>query len=237
MMIAGFKTPEPGKEAELLENIDKVGNAWRGTKWDSDERRQIGQLLSTVSDVRLNDEVTYFVALAEDDGFFDGYIAGVVVIAIAFAILSLSGGTAAIVGAGWTAIMAKIAGDDLLGRTTLLATPVLMDERIAATHSADFLVNGTAFGPLPPAPGAVTQHQRANPFLIHPFADFKLGPPLDAQCNPGSCPSGETCMINRCVENGFVDPTAGKGFKERREFARSGYYYVVDLLWEKVRVP
>ena len=237
MMIAGFKAPEPGKEAELLENIDKIGNAWRGTKWDSDERREIGQLLSTVSDVKLGDQVTYFVALAEDDGFLDGYIAGVVVIAIAFAILSLSGGTAAIVGAGWTAIMAKIAGDDLLGRTTLLATPVLMDERIAATHQADFLVNGTAFGPLPPAPGGVTQHQRANPFLIHPFVDFKLGPPLEVQCNPGSCPSGETCMINRCVPDGFVDPTAGRGFKERREFARAGYYYVVDLLWEKVRVP
>jgi hypothetical protein len=238
VFIAGLKAPgPPGWEIELLNHIDDIGNAWRGKKFDSSERRQINQLLSTVGDVKHGDEVHFFVVLAEDDGFLDGYLSGVAVIAIAAVIIGLSGGTAGAISGVWALIMACIAGDDRLGMTMLVATPALMDQRIGVTHAPDFLVNGTTLGPLPPAPNGPTEHQRANPFLIHPFEDFKLGPPLAAQCDPGPCASGERCLINRCVDNGFVDPTAGRGFRERREFAKSGYYYVLDLLWEKVRVP
>ena len=239
VFIAGMKTPtQPGWEIELLNHIDDIGSAWRGKKVDSSERRQINQLLSTVSDVKYGDKVHFFVMLAEDDGFWDGYLSGVALIAIAAAIIGLSGGTAAFVGGIWAGIMAGIAGHDPLGWTMLEATPQAMDQRIGATHAPDFLVNGTTLGALPPAPATISGHQRANPFLIHPFEDFKYGPPLAAQCDPGPCESGQTCLVNRCVENGFVDPTAGRGFKERREFAKAGsYYYVVDLLWEKVRAP
>jgi hypothetical protein len=64
--------------------------------------------------------------------------------------------------------------------------------------------------------------------------DARLGPPLQAKCDPGACPTPQTCLVNQCVEPGFADPTAGRGFKERREFFGSNGYYAVDLLWEKV---
>ena len=44
-------------------------------------------------------------------------------------------------------------------------------------------------------------------------------------------------MVQRCVPNGFVDPSVNRGFRERREFAASDYYYAVDLLWEKIQTP
>ena len=238
VFIAGLKAPgPPGWEIDLLNHIDDIGNAWRGKKVDSGERRQVNQLLSTVSDVKYDERVHFFVVLAEDDGFFDGYLSGVALIAITAAIIGLSGGTAGFIAGVWALVMAGIAGDDRLGMVTLLATPLSVDQRIGATHTPDFLVNGTTLGPLPPAPNGRTEHQRANPFLIHPFEDFKFGPPLAAQCDPGPCDVGQKCLINRCVDNGFVDPTAGRGFRERREFASSSYYYVLDLLWEKVPTP
>jgi hypothetical protein len=238
VFIAGLKAPgPPGWEIDLLNHIDDIGNAWRGKKVDSGERRQVNQLLSTVSDVKYDERVHFFVVLAEDDGFFDGYLSGVALIAITAAIIGLSGGTAGFIAGVWALVMAGIAGDDRLGMVTLLATPLSVDQRIGATHTPDFLVNGTTLGPLPPAPNGRTEHQRANPFLIHPFEDFKFGPPLAAQCDPGPCDVGQKCLINRCVDNGFVDPTAGRGFRERREFASSSYYYVLDLSWEKVPTP
>jgi hypothetical protein len=112
-----------------------------------------------------------------------------------------------------------------------------MDERIGADHAADLLTTPPAFGALPPIPGGVTEHQRADPRLIHPFQDFKLQKPLSAECDPGSCDAGNTCMVQRCVPNGFVDPSVNRGFRERREFAASDYYYAVDLLWEKIQTP
>jgi hypothetical protein len=74
----------------------------------------------------------------------------------------------------WTPIMAAIGGDDLIGRTTLLVTPIAIDERIGATHAADFLSAGTPLRALPKLDGAPIEHERADPRLIHPFVDFKL---------------------------------------------------------------
>ena len=185
------------------------------------------------------------IAIAEDDGFLEGFLAGAAIIVATAAIIYLTGGVALLVAAGgaaaglviWTPIMAGIGKDDLIGRTTLVVTPVAIDQRIGATHAADFLSAGTALRALPKLDGAPTEHERADPRLIHPFVDFKLGPPLPAECDPGMCPAGKTCLVNRCVDPGFVDPTAGRGFRERREYVGSGGYYGVDLLWEKRQVP
>jgi len=56
---------------------------------------------------------------------------------------------------------------------------------------------------------------------------------LKAQCDPAACPSGESCLVQRCVPEGFVGPSANRGFRERREFTLSDGHYAVDLLWEK----
>jgi hypothetical protein len=87
---------------------------------------------------------------------------------------------------------------------------------------------------LPPQPGVTDEGQRSER-LIHPFEDFRLNNPLQSECDPGSCPTGEKCLVNRCVDEGFIDPTADRGFRERREFFLGGGYYGVDLLWERIK--
>jgi len=244
--IGGIKVP-PNNPDELLKNADKLVTRWRGTKFDSGERRQVDKLLLTVPDVRAGDKVMFTVALMEDDGDLDAFFGGLAVIGVAVAIAALAGAASGPIGvvaglatAFWGAYSYyKLGPDDPLGRTTLLATTVDFDERIGATHTNDFLTAGTTLGALPaaPEPYDFTEKQRANPHLIHPFVDFPLKSPLKAQCDPGPCGAGETCLVNQCVPAGFVDPTNGRGFRERREFADSDAYYVLDLLWEKVRVP
>jgi hypothetical protein len=246
LLVAGFSPDMPaGADANLLKTLEDNAQAWHGEDFDSGDRKQVMKLLSTVRDLRFDSSVVYLVALMEDDSFLEGFLAGAAVIIATAAIIYLSGGTALLAAAGgaalgvglWAPIMAGIGEDDLLGRTTLLVTPTLMDERIGANHTPDFLTSTPPFGALPPLPGAPTEKQRSGPALIHPFEDFKLRSPLKAQCDPGSCASGESCLVQLCVPPGFVDPTAGRGFRERREFATAGYYYAVDLLWEKVQVP
>jgi hypothetical protein len=134
--------------------------------------------------------------------------------------------------------MASLGEDDLLGRTTFMAKPLNFDERIASTHAADFLtVSPPLFGALP-APADASEDDPLSEGelparLIHPFVDFSLGDePLEAQCNPGICASGQVCLVNRCVDPGFTDPTEGIGFKERREFELNGGHYAIDILWE-----
>jgi hypothetical protein len=246
VLVAGFASDiPPGAAQNLIDKLDEAAEAYHGEDYGSGDRRQVGKLLSTVRDLHFDSKVVYLVAIAEDDGFLEGFLAGAAVIIATAAIIYLTGGVALLAAAGgaaaglviWTPIMAAIGGDDLIGRTTLLVTPIAIDERIGATHAADFLSAGTPLRALPKLDGAPIEHERADPRLIHPFVDFKLGPPLPAECNPGTCTGGKTCLVNRCVDPGFVDPTAGIGFRERREYVGAGGYYAVDLLWEKRQVP
>lgn len=246
VLVAGF-TPDipPGAAEGLIDHLDENAQAFHGEDFDSGTRKQIGKLLSSVGGLHFDSQVVYLVALMEDDGFLGGFLAGAAVIIATAAIVYFTGGAALLAAGGgaalgiglWTPIMAGIAGDDMLGRATLLATPTLMDERIGADHLANLLTAPPPFGALPPLPGAPTDRQRANPSLIHPFQDFKLGKPLPAECDPGTCDAGMVCLVQRCVPSGFVDPSAGRGFRERREFADSDSYYAVDLLWEKIQTP
>jgi hypothetical protein len=246
VLVAGFPMDiPPGAATELIDKLDKAAEAYHGEDYSSGDRRQIGKLLSTVGNLHFDSKVIYLVAIAEDDGFLEGFLAGAAVIVATAAIIYLTGGAALLAAAGgaalgvaiWAPIMTAIGGDDLIGRTTLLVTPVAIDERIGATHAADFLNAGTPLRALPARDGGPTEKERPDARLIHPFVDYKLGPPLPAECDPGACPGGKTCLINRCVNPGFVDPTAGTGFRERREYVGSGGYYGVDLLWEKRQVP
>ena len=246
LLVAGFSSdPPPGTDASLLSNLDDNGDVWHGGDYDSGDRKLEVARLSTVRGLRFDSEVVYLVALLEDDGFLGAFLAGAAVLAAVAAIAILTGGggflaalggAAGVVGLWAIIVESAFAGEDLLGRVTLVATPIAMDERIGASHTPDFLSAGTTVRALPQREGTPAPGHRANPRLIHPFVDFPLYEPLPAECNPGGCPSGESCLINRCVESGFVDPTTGQGFRERREFIGGGGHYAMDLLWEKVRV-
>ena len=37
------------------------------------------------------------------------------------------------------------------------------------------------------------------------------------ECNPGTCPTGLVCTVNRCVQPGSGDPTAQISFIEQRD--------------------
>jgi hypothetical protein len=247
VLVAGFPTAvPPGADADLISNIDEIGNTWRGGDYDSGDRKQEVKLLSRIDGLSFDSRVIYVVLLAEDDGFLGGYLAGAAVIIGAALIIYATGGAGllgalggAALGVGmWAIVMSALDDSDPLGRNTLVVTPLAIEQRIGATHSPDFLTTSPPlFEALPAVEEGPTEGQ-VDARLIHPFADFRLNKTLDPECDPGNpaCPGGKVCLVNRCVEAGFVDPTAGRGFRERREFKMNGGHYGIDLLWEKVNV-
>ena len=97
----------------------------------------------------------------------------------------------------WAAGAAAIGADDLIGKASALATPLAMDERIAASHTPDFLTVDPPIVPaLPPMTGIANQGQRGEPRLIHPFVELPVKSLPVPECNPGSCPSGKVCLVN-----------------------------------------
>jgi len=243
LSVVGFPMPPtPNVIQDLFTGLDENKQAWNASMDDGD-RKQVGKLLWTTPGLRFDSQVFYLVTLAEDDSKLLDFLAGAVVIVGVAAIIYFTGGaalwTTALGTAGalaiWEAVGNNLGEDDLIGRAPALATPLAMDERIGASHTPDFLVHPPAVGALPPVPNIPAEKERAGPRLIHPFVDFRLSKPLQAECDPGACLAGKTCLVNRCVDPGFVDPTAGRGFKERREYVGSDAYYAVDLLWEKVK--
>jgi hypothetical protein len=233
--------PTPNVVQDLFNNLDQDKQAWHGDM-DAGQRKQLGKLLWTLPGLKFDSQVFYIITLAEDDSKFLDFLAGAAVIVALAVIIYATGGAAlwTIVGTAgaltiWGAIANSIGEDDLIGRASALATPLAMDERIAASHVPDFLVHPPTVTVLPPFPNIPSEKERAQPRLIHPFVNFPLSKPLQAECDPGTCPASKSCLVNRCVDAGFVDPTAGRGFKERREYVGSDGYYAVDLLWEKIK--
>jgi len=243
LSVVGFPMPPtPDVVQTIFTNLENDKQAWHDDMDDGD-RRQVGRLLWTMPDLKFDSQVFYVMTLAEDDSKFLDFLAGAVVIVGVAAIVYFTGGaalwTTALGTAGaltiWGAISNNLGEDDLIGRAPALVSLVSMNERIGASHVPDFLVHPPTIGALPPFPNIPTESEQASPRLIHPFVDFRLNKPLQAECDPGACPAGKTCLINRCVDTGFVDPTAGRGFKERREYTGSDGYYAVDLLWERIQ--
>lgn len=247
LLVAGFSNGElpPGEDADLLGKLDESIEAWKGGDYDSGDRDTEVQLLSHVDGLTFDNQVLYLLLSAEDDSFLGGFLAGAAVIVGVAAIIYLSGGAAlwqaALGTAGalaiWQPIMSSLGEDDLLGRAMFTGTPLNFEERIGSTHAPDFLtVSPPLFGPLPTLGDPLEGERAAR--VIHPFVDFSLeDEPLEAECNPGLCSSGNVCLVNRCVDPGFVDPTTNVGFKERREFALGGGHYAFDILWERIKTP
>lgn len=241
--VFGFPMPPPPNIVqELQHSLDDNAQAWHGDM-DADDRKHPGKLLATVPGVRADSQVFYVIELIEDDSRLADFIAGALLIIAAAVVIYYTAGaalwTTALGTAGslaiWGAIANDLGEDDLIGMSSALVTPLSMDERIGASHAPDFLVHPPAVSVLPAAPNLGPDHERSQR-LIHPFAEVPFSPPLAAQCNPGACvQAGQQCLVNRCVDPGFVDPTANLGFKERREFYGSDGYYAIDLLWEKVK--
>lgn len=229
----------------MLDKLENSVEAWKGSNYDSGKRKSEVQLLSSVDDLTSLDRVLYVLVMAEDDGSLLSTIVGTVIIVAVAAILTYFSfatvlaavGGAAIVTAAWVAIADRLGEDDVIGVSSFSATSLNMDERIALTHAPDFLTQTSPpFGALPAVESGPTEGE-VPPRLIHPFVDFSLKQePLSSECNPGACSTGKTCQVNRCVDSGFVDPTAGVGFKERREFNGDGRY-AVDILWESAKTP
>ncbi len=242
LMLAGFPDAlPPGVDADIASKLDESLDAWQGSGYDSGDRKTEIQVLSTVGNLTFENQVLYILVVAEDDGFLGGFLAGAAVIVGAAAIIYLTGGaalwTTALGTAGalaiWGPIMASLGEDDLLGTSTFTAISLNFDERTAASHSPDFLTVPRLFGALPALPDGPSEGELPAR-LIHPFVDYRVSEePLAAECNPGACPSGEDCVINRCFEPAFFeDPSLVIGFRERREFELGGGHYAIDILWE-----
>lgn len=245
--VFGFPMPPPpGAAEDLAKTLDDNSQAWHGEDFDSGERKKVAQLLSTVGDLKFDSQVFYIIMLLEDDSELEQFLAGAAVIVAAAAIIYFTGGTGfwTTVGGGaaalaiWAAITGDTGEDDLLGKATALATPLAMEERIAASHAPDFLtVNPPATPVLPTMPGIANEGERSGPRLIHPFVELPVKRLPVLECNPGNCPSGKVCLVNLCVDPGFVDPTTGRGFRERREYVLDRSHYTIDLLWERFKTP
>lgn len=247
LLLAGFSDNiSPGQDAQVIENIDESIQAWKGEDFHSNERKTAVQVLHSFDDVAFDDQVLYLLILAEDDDFLGGFLAGAAIIAGVGAIAVLTGGAplwaaiggGALLGAGWAVEMASIAESDLLGSAAFTATPLNFDERIASNHAADFLtVSPQLFGALPALEAGPSRGEN-SPRLVHPFVEDRQrwhGRPLEVECNPGTCQGAQICLVNRCVDQGFVDTTAGVGFMEQRDFSLNGGHYTIDILWEKTQ--
>jgi len=221
-------------------SVEDLSVHYLGEDFDEGDRDIVDkQLISVELPV---DGTAAFLAIAqEDDGFAEAFAAGLLAIAIVAAIVVLLNGAlvfAALGGAAgvtlvWGFLVNQFhAGDDDIGREAFSATPLEVRERIGASHSPSFLTTQPPlFGPLPRLENGGTVDARAGS-LIHPFEDFRAGSgPLQPECNPGTCSSQGMCLVNRCVPNDFVDPSAAIGFRERREFTGNGGYWVLDFDW------
>jgi hypothetical protein len=245
--VFGFPMPPPpGTAEQLAKSLDENSQAWHGEDFDSGDSRKIGKLLSTVGGLKFDSQVFYIIELLEDDSKLEQFLAGAVLIIVAAVIIYFTAGAALWLTVGgsaaalaiWGAITNDTGEDDLLGKATALATVLAMDERIGASHAPDFLtVNPPATPGLPTMPGIDNENQRGGPRLIHPFIELPVKRLPIPECNPGNCPSGKVCLVNLCVDPGFVDPTAGRGFRERREYTGDRSHYTIDLLWERIKTP
>lgn len=223
-----------------LPDPDRFAQRFLGEDYDEGERKIEDVALTSVN-VPADGSAVFLAMLLEDDGFAAAFAAGVLAIAAAAAIIILSGGLSLVAAAGgaagvtllWALLVQQFhEEDDLIGMDSFSASPIEVRERIGATHADDFLTTEPPlFGALPAVPdGASSGVIRSQ--LIHPFEEFRVSDePLQAECNPGTCAAGTECQVNRCVPTGFVDPTAGTGFRERREYSGSGGRYAVDLEW------
>jgi hypothetical protein len=244
--VFGFPMPPPpGAAEDLAKSLDENSQAWHGEDFDTGDSKKVGKLLSTVPGLKFDSQVFYIIELMEDDSELEQFLAGAALIVAAAVIIYLTGGaalwTTALGTAGalaiWTAITKSSGEDDTLGRATALATPLAMEERIAASHAPDFLtVNPPATPALPTMPGINNVDQR-DARLIHPFVALPAKRLPILECNPGNCASGKVCLVNLCVDPGFVDPTAGRGFRERRQYTGDRSLYTIDLLWERFKTP
>lgn len=239
--LIGLPTELPPDLLDDTENKldDLMGNVFKGGDYDSGDRKVESFDLSTVDGLGFDDEVIYLMVLAEDDSKLTTFLAGAAVIVAAAAVIVFTGGAAlwaTVIGgtagatALWAPISAALGEDDLLGTAAFRATPLDFIERIAASHTDDFLTQvPPPFGALPRDPAFAAEGE-VGARLIHPVAEFSLSEePLEVQCNPGTCPSGQACEINRCVE--VLDTTATDTFRERREFEMGGGHYAADLSW------
>ena len=243
VLLAGIPSGTPSEVESLVGELDDNILTFRKGNLDSGDRQSVTHEFAPLTDLALDDQVLYLAVLAEDDGFLGGFLAGAAVIIAAAVIIYFTGGaalwTTALGTAGalsiWTAIMAPLKEDDPLGSAMFTATSVAFDERIGSTHAPDFLiVDPQLFGVFPRLGEALPGERDAHKFLIHPFADFSVDDePLTPQCNPGNCASGDSCLINVCVESGFNDSTADRAFRERRDFEQSGGHYVLDFKWDQ----
>ncbi len=217
-----------------------AANVYEGGDYDAGDRDILDRLMLQ-ADLPADGTVTMMALLAEDDGFLGAFVAGVVAIGAATAIIIASGGAGLIAALGGAAgvatiwgfiVTGEIAPDDRIGVESFQAGMLDVSQRIGATHAPDFLVTPpVALGVLPRVPAAPREDARAG-FLIHPFAEFSSHDQPLPDCNPGTCGSGEQCLVNVCVPTGFVDPIASTGFRERREYTGADGHYAVDLQWE-----
>ena len=251
VMLAGIvndRLPE-NVDTQFLEDIDNSVQVWSGSDFDSNDRKEVGQVINTLDGLAFNDEVSYFLIVAEDDSFWPGFIGGGAVIAGLSGFLAYLATTTALtagaaVGGGVLAValgfyMTEHAKSDLLGSSGISATSLNFDERIGSNHAADFLtVVPQRFGGLPNLTNAPIEGE-VSTRLVHPFVDDRQayhGEPLEVQCNPGVCPNTQQCLVNRCVAPGFVDPSVGVGFVEQRQYSLNGGEYTLDILWEKKKI-
>lgn len=229
-----------GGDLTTTPDPDNLAQRFLGSDYDEGERKIEDFPLTTV-EVPADGNAVLLAFMFEDDGFVAAFAAGALAIAVAAAIIVLSGGAGALAAAGggsgavlvWGLLVGQFhQPDDLIAMDPFSATPAEVRERIGVSHADDFLTTVPALvGGLPevdsPIRSGVTRSQ-----VIHPFEEFRVADePLQAECNPGSCGSGEVCLVNRCVPSDFSDPTAGTAFRERRTYLGGGGRYAVDYEW------
>jgi hypothetical protein len=229
-----------GAQPVEVPDIEKLTRRFVGQNYDEGDR-DIPDFKLVTTDLPIDSEAVYLALLVENDGFLEPFVAGIVAIALATAIIWKLAGPSTIAALGgatgvllvWTIVVEKyIAPNDTMGIESISATPLQVQERIGKTHAPDFLtIQPPPADPLPEVPDS-RREGVARKHVIHPFIDNRATEDfLQPECDPGACPSGEQCRVNRCVEVGFVDPTDGVGFRERRRYNGTGDY-AVELLWE-----
>jgi hypothetical protein len=240
-MMAIIGTSFANQPPSIPPDLGNLSQRFLGDDYDEGERK-IENFKLVTTDLPADGQAAFLSVLVEDDGFAGAFAAGLVAIAIAAAIIIGTGGASLIAALGgasgavllWAFLVNQfIAPDDTIGLESFTATPVEVQERIGKTHAPDFLtIQPPAVGPLPALPD--TQREGiGREYVIHPFFEGRASQdPLHAECDPGTCATGKECRVNRCVDVGFVDPTNGVAFRERRHYTASGGHYAVDLQWE-----